>query len=280
MDLNTVTEMVDARQYDGWRAGDAWLAGGTYLFSEPQPHVRRLVDLGRMGWAPLRRTADGGLEIAATCTIAELSGGFRSGFGAGCRAESGQVGSVVERCCRAFVASFKVRNVATVGGNLCLALPAGPMIALTAALDGSCLLYARDGGRRRVAVADFVTGDGRTVLREGELLRSVTLPGRALERRTAFRRASLSDEGRSAALLIGALDPGTGAWTLTITAATVRPVRLSFPGVPGAGELREEIERAVPEGDYVDDVHGLPEWRRHLTFRLGEEIREELAGQA
>ena len=40
MDLNTVTEVVrpTAREeLPPWRDGDAWLAGGTWLFSEPQP---------------------------------------------------------------------------------------------------------------------------------------------------------------------------------------------------------------------------------------------------
>ena len=56
-----------------WRQGDAWLAGGTWLFSEPQPHLRRLIDLQNLGWQPLAIT-EASLEIAATCTIAELDG--------------------------------------------------------------------------------------------------------------------------------------------------------------------------------------------------------------
>lgn len=63
----------DARRREPWRPGDAWLGGGTYLFSEPQPHIRRLVDLSRMGWPPLSWQPDGSLDIAATCTITELS---------------------------------------------------------------------------------------------------------------------------------------------------------------------------------------------------------------
>lgn len=66
--------------------------------------------------------------------------------------------------------------MATVGGNLCNSLPAGPMISLAAGLDGTVLLLDQAGGRRRVAVADFVVGAGRNVLRRGELLRAVTLP--------------------------------------------------------------------------------------------------------
>ncbi|MER8186663.1 FAD binding domain-containing protein [Kitasatospora sp. NPDC094015] len=272
MDLNTVLEVRDARRRGGWQPGDAWLGGGTYLFSEPQPHIRRLIDLSRTGWEPLRATADGGLEIAATCTIAQLS---RYAATAPWPAQP-----LFEQCCRAFLASWKIWNMATVGGNLCNSLPAGPMISLTAALDGVAELWAQTGGVRRVPVAEFVTGAGRNLLDRGELLRSVTLPARALGARTAFRQASLYGLGRSGALLVGALDPVDGALTITVTASTVRPVRLWFPLPPNAAALREALVHAVAPDEYFDDIHGLPAWRRHMTFRFAEEIRRELVEEA
>ncbi|KIZ16291.1 FAD binding domain-containing protein [Streptomyces natalensis] len=272
MDLNTVLEVRDARQRAPWRSGDAWLGGGTYLFSEPQPHIRRLVDLGRMGWEPLHRLPDGSLEIAATCTIARLSRFART--------YAAPAAPLFEQCCRAFLASFKIWNMATVGGNLCNGLPAGPMISLTAALDGTALLQAQDGTRRHLKVADFITGAGRKDLAEGELLRSVTLPARSLVCRTAFRQASLYGLGRSGALVIGTLDPLDGSLAMTVTAATVRPFRLWFPVAPDAEELRDTLEWTVADGDWFDDIHGLPAWRRHMTLRLCEEIRRELGREA
>ncbi|HEY2057735.1 MAG TPA: FAD binding domain-containing protein [Amycolatopsis sp.] len=269
MDLNTVTAVLDPRRAEPWRPGDAWLAGGTYLFSEPQPHLRRLVDLSRFGWLPVQRLGDGSVELAATCTIAELSR-FAARDG---RPATG----LVEQCCRAFLASFKIWNMATVGGNLCNALPAGPMISLTAALDGVCLLTAQDGDARRLPVTEFVTGAGRKVLATGELLRSVTLPAAALARRTAFRQASLYGLGRSGALVIGTLD-ASGAFAVTVTASTVRPFRFDFPALPDERELHDALARAITPDDWFDDLHGLPEWRRHMAFRFAEEIRRELSG--
>ncbi|MFE4454073.1 FAD binding domain-containing protein [Streptomyces sp. NPDC056796] len=268
MDLNTVREVRDARAGAPWEPGDAWLAGGTYLFSEPQPHVRRLVDLGAMGWEPVRRTPDGSLEIAATCTVAEL---FRYGRECGERAAP-----LFGQCCGAFLASFKIWNEATVGGNLCNGLPAGPMISLTAALDGECLLRAQDGSLRRVRVADFVIGAGLKDLGEGELLRSVTLPARSMASRTAFRQASLYGLGRSGVLVIGVLDPWDGSLAVTVTAATVRPFRVWFPLPPDARELRGVLDGTVGDAGWFDDIHGLPAWRRHMALRLAEEIRSEL----
>ena len=65
-------EIPDRGSVAGFRSGDAWLGGGTWLFSEPQPGLTRLLDLGGFGWAPL--AVDGeGLTIAATCTVARLA---------------------------------------------------------------------------------------------------------------------------------------------------------------------------------------------------------------
>jgi hypothetical protein len=75
MDLNTVTEIgrpASRGDLAPWRDGDAWLAGGTWLFSEPQPALTRLIDLSGLGWPALETSAEG-LRIGATCTLAQLA---------------------------------------------------------------------------------------------------------------------------------------------------------------------------------------------------------------
>ncbi len=271
MDLPGITEVTGAR-LDAWRPGDAWLAGGTWLFSEPQPDLTRLLDLRAFGWPSLRESPDG-LEIAATCTLAEL---------ARLRAPQWRAAPLIGQCCAALLGSFKVWNAATVGGNLCLALPAGPMISLTSALDGECTIWRPDGTARRVPVADFVTGPGQCVLRPGELLRSVHLPSSALDGVTAFRQFSLSPLGRSASVVIGCRPAaggggdggdGGGPLVITVTAATTRPVQLRFPAIPGPDELLAGLDGCV----YYEDVHGSAEWREAITRHLALEILDEMA---
>jgi CO/xanthine dehydrogenase FAD-binding subunit len=271
MDLNTIDSIVRPQlpaHLPVWTAGDAWLAGGTWLFSEPQIHLRRLIDLTDLKW-PALTIGERGLTIAATCTIAQLDA-------LACPPEW-LAAPLLNQCCHAFLASFKIWKTATVGGNLCMSLPAGPMISLTSALDGICTIWQADGSQRQVEVADFVTGNQRNVLAPGDLLRQIDIPLAALKRRTAFRQISLTPVGRSAALLIGSVS-SEGALALTVTASTVRPVRLSFSAIPGASELREAILHHVPDHVYHNDVHGKPAWRKHMTLRLAEEIRGELQG--
>ena len=271
MDLNTITSVIEVpsrAEQAAWQPGDAWLAGGTWLFSEPQPQLGRLIDLRGFGWDPFRVGAYG-LEIAATCTLAQLSE---------IRTPTEWIASpLISQCRQALLGSFKVWNEATVGGNLCLALPAGLMISLTASLDGACTIWTPDGGERQVAAADFVTGAQRNVLGPGELLRSVTLPASAMRCRTAFRWISLTPHGRSAALVIGRRSPDDGSFVLTVTASAVRPVRLAFGGQPGSAELSAVVDRAIPPELYCRDVHGASAWRRRMTLRFAEEVRSELS---
>ncbi|WP_027170604.1 FAD binding domain-containing protein [Methylobacterium sp. 10] len=273
MDLNSIGAVTMPRNrsdLSGWRDGDAWLAGGTWLFSEPQPRLRRLVDLSSLGWKP-HEASERGLSLAATCTIAEL---FRLDLPA-----SWSAAPLFAQCCRALLGSFKIWNMATVGGNICLALPAAPMIALATALEGTCLVWTPDGAEREVAITDLVLASQCTSLAPGEILRRIDLPLAALKRRTAFRQVSLSPNGRSGALLIGTLDP-SGAFALTITASTRRPLRQVFPTLPDAAVLADSITEAVPATLYHDDVHGTPDWRRHMTFTLAEEIRREFENES
>jgi CO/xanthine dehydrogenase FAD-binding subunit len=269
MDLNTIEEIVQPRRLEGptdWHEGDAWLAGGTWLFSEPQPHLKRLIDLQTLGWESLRINSDG-LEIGATCRIAEL-------FSLRTPADW-TAAPLIAECCDAFLSSFKIWNTATVGGNICMSLPAGPMISLAVALEGVCLVRQRNGIERRFVVEDFVTGNHRNVLQPGDVLRRIDLPVAALRKRTAFRRLSLTHLGRSAVLLVGTLSPRDGVFMLTVSASVERPLRLSFPRVPSAHDLRTGLEREIPT--FFDDVHGTPEYRRHMTIHFAEEIRRELA---
>jgi CO/xanthine dehydrogenase FAD-binding subunit len=271
MDLNTIESVAHPKrraELPVWTAGDAWLAGGTWLFSEPQNHLTRLIDLTDLKWPALTVT-EHALSIAATCTIAQLDA-------IACPPDW-LAAPLINQCCRAFLASFKIWKTATVGGNLCMSLPAGPMISLTAALDGVCTIWQAAGGERKVQAADFVTGNQQNVLKPGDLLRQIDLPLAALRRRSAFRQISLTPLGRSAALLIGSV-ASAGAFLLAVTASTKRPVRLSFAKIPEADELREALRISITDDLYHDDVHGKPDWRKHMTLRLAEEIRAELAG--
>ncbi|MGY2079585.1 FAD binding domain-containing protein [Modestobacter sp. SYSU DS0657] len=264
MDLAWVETHRDATDRDSLalRPGERLLAGGTWLFSEPQPDVTGLVDLTTMDWAPWEPLPDGGLRLSATCTIAQVQQAPWPAPG------------LARRCADALLMSFKVQAAATVGGNLCLALPAGAMIALTAALAGEVVVWTPDGGERRVPVPAFVRGAGVVDLRPGEVVRAVDLPGPALRARTAVRRAALTTYGRSAALVVGRRE--AGAVVLTVTGSVPRPVVLALPAATSAGAVRDVVARAGAEVGWYADAHGAPDWRAAQTGLLATQVWGEL----
>ncbi|WP_067840949.1 FAD binding domain-containing protein [Nocardia lijiangensis] len=277
MDLDTIREVTVARGRDdlaGLGGSTGVLAGGTFLFSEPQPNLERLIDITALGWPACTATAEG-LEIAATCTLAQFAdAGPGRELGGGDRWPQWPGTALFAQACRALVASHKIWHSATVGGNICLALPAGAVLAALVALDGVALVWTAEGGERRIPLREFVIGPGLTVLRQGEVLRSITLPERALLARTAFRKIALAPLGRSGALVMGRREPG-GRCVLTITAATTRPVVLDFPAVPQERAVAAALAGIDP-ALWFDDPHGAPDWRRHVTGLLAAEAAAEL----
>jgi CO/xanthine dehydrogenase FAD-binding subunit len=270
LDINTITDVVrDPTDPPSmlWREGDAWLAGGTWLFSEPQPELRRLIDLMSLGWKPLAST-DRGLEIGATCTIADLC--------ALATPQDWRAAPLFAASCEAFLASFKVLNSATVGGNICMSLPAGPMITLTVALEASYTLLRADGSERTVEAIDFVTGNHANILAPGEVLRGIDIPIHALRKRATHRRFTLTRLGRSTIFVIATQDPAAADLLLTISAGTTRPIRFAFDCVPDADVLQQRID-ALPDDVWFADPNGTPDHRRHLAKHYAEDIRAEFA---
>lgn len=277
MDLNTV-EVVDlpSTRDDLWPLGAdaAVLAGGTWLFSEPQTTIRRLVDITALGWEPVVVT-DGALELAATCAlgrVAQLSDELPA------LQPDWAAAPLMAQCCGALLASFKVQRVATVGGNVCLSFPAGAMISMLSALDGTVNVWRADGSDYRAPITDFVTGSATNVLAAGEVVRSVEIPAAALRATTSFRKLAPSALGRSGIVVIGRRDTTRdgGGFVLSITAATVRPFVFRFAGVPDAAAL-QAAHGTIPDDAWTLDAHGDPDWRRGVSLTLAQQIRAELS---
>lgn len=252
MDLHTVSTYRYAYSRDDLTlaAGERIVAGGTWFFSEPQVTSSGVVDISRIGWEPFEELPDGGLRIAATATIAQL---------AELPAEHGwRAHPLLFQCATALLASFKIWNVATVGGNICRSFAAASMVSLAAGLDGRALIWRPDGTDYSLDVADFVTGNGTNTLGEGEVLRAIDIPGYALRGRTGFRKIALAELGRSGVVVTGRRDEDDTV-VVGITAATLWPNVLRYNGLPDAERLRSDIWSA--DGYYTDPL-GAADWRQ------------------
>ncbi|MDQ1172457.1 CO/xanthine dehydrogenase FAD-binding subunit [Microbacterium testaceum] len=269
MDITTVTSFRAARSRAdlALRPGEVVMAGGTWLMSEPQPDTTGFVDLTTLGWPDLEVTDDC-LRIGATCTIARLLAWAER------EAPADWTSLELARpAADALLASFKIWNTATVGGNVCQAFAAGAMIAFLATLDATALIWTPDGGERRAAVADLVVDNAANALAPGEVVRALDVPARALSSRVGLQKIALAELGRSGAVVTARVDPD-GSAVFVVTAAVRRPRVLRFSRVPGAGALRDAVASAP---DFYTDPLGSADWRRGVSVVLAERLRARFA---
>lgn len=273
MDLNTIKTLQRPKGTQdlpsSWPERTMWLAGGTWIYSEPQEDLDCLVDLGALGWDEAEADDENGLTIGAMCPIVKLHDLALP--------DSWTSAPLIPLCCRALLASFKIWNEATVGGNICRALPAGAMVTLACALDGEVELWPRNGEPRRIKVADLVVDDGIADLAPGELMRSLHIPASALKRRFEVRRAAYAEHGRSMIFLVATQDHDSGEIQFTVTASTVRPYIFRFDHMPNQEEVVGAIRTRIQPSDYLADCYRIPEYREHMTLYFARQLCEALS---
>src|SRR5262245_54181710 len=153
----------------GERGGDAKVvAGGTDLLPQLKNGLLKppcVIDLsGIPALRALQRANGHGLRIGAAVTARTLERDRHVQSTYPALAESG-----------ALVGSVQVRNLATLGGNLCNAAPSADMAPPLLALDAEAVIVGPKG-QRRVPIAAFFTGVRRTVLAPDEILVELAMP--------------------------------------------------------------------------------------------------------
>ncbi len=273
MDITSITayRVAHDRSDLALGPGETVLAGGTWLMSEPQPDTTGFVDLSGMAWPDIE-VSDRGLRIGATCTIATLVA-FAEGRGVAAPPSSWTALPLVVEAANALLASFKIWNTATVGGNVCRAYAAAAMISFAVALDGVAVVWGPAGDERRLPVAEVPTGNGTTSLAPGEVLRALEIPASALRSTARLRKIALAEHGRSGAVVTGRVDPD-GAAVFAATAATLVPVVRRFSALPSADAVTAAFVDAP--GFYTDPL-GAADWRQAVTVELARRVRADLA---
>jgi carbon-monoxide dehydrogenase medium subunit len=174
----------------------------------------------------------------------------------------------------ALVGSVQVRNLATVGGNLCNAAPSADMAPPLVALEAEAVV-AGPAGRRRVPLTQFFTGVRRTVLAPDELLLEIVVPaapegsGGSYLRHTPRRELDIAVVGVASEItLVNGVCARVG---VALAAVAPTPVRATAAeqALQGQPLTPERIERAaelaVQSASPISDQRGSAEFRRHLV---------------
>jgi aerobic carbon-monoxide dehydrogenase medium subunit len=252
----------------GERGGEAKLvAGGTDLLPQLKNGLLKpacVIDLS--GVAVLRRLerGDGGsLRIgpSVTARTLERDPGVRSAYPA--LAESA-----------ALIGSIQVRNLATVGGNVCNAAPSADMAPPLLALDAEAVI-AGPKGQRRVPLGAFFTGVRRTVLGPDELLLEIVVPatgprsGGHYLRHTPRRELDIAVVGVASQVTLS--DGVCARARIALAAVAPTPLRATaaeqaLEGQPLTASLIERAAAlAVDATRPISDQRGSADYRRHLV---------------
>ncbi len=171
-----------------------------------------------------------------------------------------------------------IRNMATLGGNIVTASPAGDSLPPLYVMDASVELGS-SAGTRTLKIADFIKGPGKTDIREGEILTRIRIPVNdgcpaqcfekvGLRRSLAIAVASFS--GRLRFAQDGTVQEARFAWGSV--APTVARSPAAEAAVTGSRLDPESLEKSVAAATAalspIDDMRASAHYRRTVAGGL------------
>lgn len=242
------------------------LAGGTDLLPQMKNSVvmpKRVIDLSGVARVKILECDAKGLRIGAAVPARQVEQDPRVREGYAAVAESA-----------ALLGSVQVRNLATVGGNICNAAPSADMAPPLVALEAQAVI-AGPKGERRVPLSDFFTGVRKTVVGPDELLVEIFVPapgphsGGCYIRHTPRRELDIAVVGVASQVTVA--NGVCAKVRISLAAVAPTPVRAAaaeaaLEGKPLTPELIERAaDLAGQAAKPISDQRGSADFRRHLV---------------
>ena len=281
LEYRRFSSLEDALRFLSERPDAKIVAGGTDLVVQMRMGKLKPSTVADIrGIRELRgiRESDEGLEIGALTTIEEI-----------------RESSLVERLAPPLweaaqeFATWQIRNMGTLGGNLCNASPAAdtapPLMVL-----GARVRTARLGGGRTIPIEEFFRGPGETILEKGELLTHVHIPrpgdseGHAFQR--LGRRVAHILSIVSAAAAVGVEDGRIGWVRVALGSVAPTPVRArtverELTGkTPSRDLIKSASEKVLNDIKPISDVRASAEYRRAMSVVLVRRVLEKALRRA
>jgi CO/xanthine dehydrogenase FAD-binding subunit len=193
---------------------------------------------------------------------------------------------LLAEACRS-VASYQLRNRATVAGNICNASPAGDTLGACLVFNAELHIHGIDGPRQEPLQAFFL-GPGKNTLKPGDFVTAVhlpPLPPGARGRYLKLGRNKLSDLSIVSVTVLGWPEAGLPSGIrMRVALTSVAPTPLLLTNVeeylashPLSPEsLNEAARLAADSCSPIDDVRGSARYRRQMVKNLSARALREV----
>ncbi|MHA1582351.1 MAG: FAD binding domain-containing protein [Candidatus Baldrarchaeia archaeon] len=245
------------------------LAGGTDLIVKMKDGVVKpeyVIDLSRLEELKFISKENGVIKIGALTTLREIE------TSPIIRENVHVLSDAVEK-----MASWQIRNLGTIGGNLCNASPAADTAPPLLVLEAELKLTSSEGGRM-VPIDQFFTGPGETILKNNELLTEIQIPIMSDHIGTAFlklgRRVAHTLSIVSVATLVVVEDDVFKDVRIALGSVAPTPVRAKktedrFRGLSATKDVVEKnCVWVVEDISPISDVRASAEYRKEMSIVL------------
>jgi len=215
----------------------------------------------------LRHEDDGGVFIGAGVTINRIVDDARL------RAVHGGLATGA-----AAIATFAIRNRATVVGNVSNASPCADTVSSLCLLEAQVELRSATE-MRRMGVREYILGVKQTARRADEFAAGIHIPPQGKGTRTFFKKRQRL-RGHDLALANASLlhDPERKRLRVAVGSCSPRPVVLDLDDMFGKPDVEEAARRAMASISPISDVRASAEYRTDMTGMLVRRLFDDLQG--
>ena len=265
--VTTVDECVQALAELGEKGENAsLLAGGTDLIPKLRQgklSVSTVIDLAHVPNLDRIESDENGVFIGSMRRLRALQ-----------KEENLPAPMDVLRQCAGRVSSMQVRNVATLGGNVCNASPAADTVPGLLVLDATARIRDRQG-TREVPMESFFCAPGKTILGPEDLLTGFFIPRTPPNTGAAYRKHAIRGDSDVAIVGAGAritLDADGRISTARIALASAGPTPLRMKSeeqilagkYPEAPLLKEAAAACAERCSPIADQRASKEYRKEM----------------
>ena len=243
------------------------IAGGTDILVNKPPEVECLIDVESLDLSYIKKDGDGiTIGAATTLDLIERSPMFSAGP------------YVVLSEAASNMATPTVRNMATIGGNICNASPAADLSLALMVLDSTVKIYGL-GGARVLPIGAFFEDINETALSEDELLLEVHIPPSPAGTGASFLKLRRHQTAIDLAVVnvaarLTCSDNFCADARIALGAVAKRPIyakkaKRLLTGKRLDGKLIQEAAKvASQEAKPINDIRGSAQYRRRMIAVL------------